>query len=287
MTLGAATLQRLAGWAGRSESYRDTVTPAPVAALAATLDRDDAAPLPGQPLPPLWHWLYFLPVHRQSELGPDGHARRGGFLPPVPLPRRMWAGSRLHWHAPLHVGDAVTRHSRVVSVSPKSGRSGELVFVLVRHEVHTDRGLALTEEHDIVYREAAAAGAEAAPSTPAPASAAWVRTVTPDPVLLFRYSALTFNGHRIHYDRSYVTQVEGYPGLVVHGPLLATLLVDLLRREQPAAVLRRFEFRALAPLFDTAPFTLCGQPGSRGGHAALWVRDAGGALAMQASAEFD
>jgi 3-methylfumaryl-CoA hydratase len=266
-------------WVGRSETQHDTITPAPLRALAAALDRDETP----DELPPLWHWLYFLPTHRQSELGEDGHAKRGGFLPPVPLPRRMWAGGRLQWHAPLKVGDALTRTSTIASVTHKSGRSGELVFVLVRHEVANGAGLALTEEHDIVYREAPRAGDPVPEPTLAPRDAAWQRRIAPDPVLLFRYSALTFNGHRIHYDHPYVTQVEGYPGLVVHGPLIATLLVDLVRRELPDARLKSFSFRAVRPIFDTAPFTLCGRPDGK--TVELWAQDANGFLCIQATAE--
>ena len=276
-------------WQGRVERRTDNVTAAPLAALAATLDRDESLPALGAPVPPLWHWLYFTPLARQSEIGPDGHAKRGGFLPPVPLPRRMWAGGRLEFHHPLQVGDAITRDSRIVKVDSKSGRSGELVFVTVRHEISSPRGLALTEEHDIVYRDMPAPGAPPPTPQPAPGDAAFSRDVVPDAVLLFRYSALTFNGHRIHYDRPYVTQVEGYPGLIVHGPLIATLLVDLLRREMPNAQLRRFAFTAMRPLLDIHTFTLCGridvdtQPGT--GNVALWARDHEGYLAMQASAE--
>ena len=242
-SLSPQDIVALQGWQGRSETLDDDITMAPVRALSATLDRDDPSPKPGTRLPELWHWLYFLPHHRQSEIGEDGHARRGGFLPPVPLPRRMWAGGRLTWEAgnPLRVGDAVRRVSTIASVKHKTGRTGELVFVLVRHELHNTRGLALTEEHDIVYRAAAAPGEIAPPPTPAPQDAAFSREIVPDDVLLFRYSALTFNGHRIHYDRRYVTEVEGYPGLIVHGPLIATLLVDLLRREKPEATLSRFD----------------------------------------------
>jgi 3-methylfumaryl-CoA hydratase len=236
-------------------------------------------------LPPLWHWLYFLPSYRQSEVGPDGHAKRGGFLPPVPLPRRMWAGSRLEWLKPIAIGDEVSRESRIASVTPKSGRSGALVFVVVRHELSTAAGLALTEEHDIVYRELAPAGAESAAPKAAPSAVAlWTRRIVPDAVLLFRYSALTFNSHRIHYDRRYVTEVEGYPGLIVHGPLLATLLVDLLRRQRPGVALKRFEFRALAPLFDVAPFDVCGRPEDERGEVLLWAQGADGTLAMRATA---
>ncbi|MGJ7495371.1 FAS1-like dehydratase domain-containing protein [Variovorax sp. RT4R15] len=276
----------LQAWQGRSETFADGITAAPVRALSATLDRDDPLPEAGTPLPALWHWLYFLPHHRQSEIGPDGHARRGGFLPAVPLPRRMWAGGRLAWEAgnPLRVGDAVKRTSTIASVTHKAGRTGELVFVLVRHEVHNERGLALTEEHDIVYRAMAAPGEAAPPPTAAPTDATFSRDLLADDVLLFRYSALTFNGHRIHYDRRYVTEVEGYPGLIVHGPLIATLLVDLLRREKPEAALARFEFRAVRPTFDIAPFRVHGRPEADGKTFRLWAEDADGWLTMQATA---
>jgi 3-methylfumaryl-CoA hydratase len=279
-------LAELRAWEGRSETLRDEITAAPVRNLSATLDRADPLPQAGTELPPLWHWLYFLPGHRQSEIGPDGHARRGGFLPPVPLPRRMWAGGRLTWHAPLRVGDSIERTSRIASVSHKAGRSGDLVFVLVRHEVRNAQGLALTEEHDIVYRPLAQPGDPAPPPQAAPADAPWSREIVPDPVLLFRYSALTFNGHRIHYDRSYVTEVEGYPGLVVHGPLIATLLADLARRERPGAALRSFSFRAVRPTFDLYPFRVNGQPSEDGRKVQLWAQDHEGWLTMQAEAEF-
>jgi 3-methylfumaryl-CoA hydratase len=279
-------IDHLKTWIGRSEALEDTVTPVPVAALSATLDRDDPRPRPGDPLPPLWHWLYFVPLHRQSEIGPDGHAKRGGFLPPVPLPRRMWAGGRFTFHRPLRVGEAIRRTSTVADVTHREGRTGPLVFVLVRHEVAgEDGGPALVEEHDIVYREAPAPGEAAPAPRPAPAQATWRRDIVPDDVLLFRYSALTFNGHRIHYDRRYVTEVEGYPGLIVHGPLIATLLVDLLRRHVEAP-LARFAFRAVRPLFDTAPFAVCGAPAAEGGTASVWAQDAEGLLAMEAEAVF-
>jgi 3-methylfumaryl-CoA hydratase len=272
-------------WLGRTESRSDHVTPTPVTALSATLDRADALPQDGDVLAPLWHWLYFLPVHRQSELGPDGHAARGGFLPPVPLPRRMWAGGRLQFHYPLRVGAAITRVSRIVDVSHKEGRSGPLVFVLVRHEIGNAEGVALTEEHDIVYRDNPKPDDPAPKPLAAPADHAWLREIAPDDVLLFRYSALTFNGHRIHYDRRYVTEVEGYPGLVVHGPLIATLLMDLLRRNLPNAVVKQFSFRAIKPLFDTAPFSVCGKLEEDGKTVRLWAKDAQGWLTMEASAE--
>ncbi|MDT7838090.1 FAS1-like dehydratase domain-containing protein [Aquabacterium sp. OR-4] len=283
----AAELLHLKDWIGRAEQRADWISAAPLAALSATLDRHDAEPLPGCTVPPLWHWLFFLPMAPHSQLGDDGHPRRGGFLPPVPLPRRMWAGGRLEFHHPLRVGDEVTRQSRILSVDIKAGRSGTLVFVTVRHELTNAQGLALSEEHDIVYREAPVPGAPTPPPKVAPGDEAFSRAITPDPVLLFRYSALTFNGHRIHYDQPYVTQVEGYPGLIVHGPLIATLLLDLLRRQQPEARVRRFAFTALKPLFDIHPFTVCGKPQAEGAEHrhALWARDHQGHLAMRATAE--
>ena len=284
----ALELEQLCSWIGRTETRTDQVCAAPVAALAATLDRVDAEPMPGSDLPPLWHWLYFTPQARASEIGADGHARRGGFLPPVPLPRRMWAGGRLQFMHPLQVGDEITRLSRIADVSVKFGRSGALVFVTVRHEVSNARGVALSEEHDIVYRDNPTPDAPALTPQAAPAGATFSREIAPDPVLLFRYSALTFNGHRIHYDRPYVTEVEGYPGLIVHGPLIATLLLDLLRRERPEARVRRFVFKAMRPVFDIHHFHVCGQPegGARGEQrVALWARDHEGFLAMQAHAE--
>ncbi len=287
LALDADTLSHLKSWIGNTETLGDELSAAPVRALSATLDRDDAPPSPGSVLAPLWHWLYFLPQHRQSELGPDGHARRGGFLPPVPLPRRMWAGGRLRWqqHNPLRVGDVVQRVSRIASVTHKAGRSGDLMFVLVQHEVHNSRGLALTEEHDIVYRAAAQNGDPTAPPVAAPTNAAWQRDIVPDAVLLFRYSALTFNGHRIHYDRQYVTEVEGYPGLVVHGPLIATLLVDLVRRQAPGAIIRSFNFRVVRPTFDLHPFRIHGQASDDGKGVKLWATDHEGWLTMQGSVE--
>ena len=279
-------MMNLKDWVGRTESVTDVATATPYAALSATFDRTPERPPAGTPLPALWHWLYFLPLHRQSEIGPDGHAKRGGFLPPVPLPRRMWAGSQFEFHKPLLVGDTLTRRSTIADVTEKSGRTGRLVFVKVRHEIRRqdESDIGLTEFHDIVYRDAATKDDVAPPPKAASATSTWERKWIPDDVLLFRYSALTFNGHRIHYDRRYVTEVEGYPGLIVHGLMVATLLLDLLRHQLPDAQVARYEFRAVRPVFDINPFYVCGEPQPDGKTIKLWAKDHEGWLTMDATA---
>jgi 3-methylfumaryl-CoA hydratase len=276
----------LESWIGRSEEAEDVITAQPVAAMSATLDRDDPAPAAGDPLPALWHWMYFTPKVRRSHLGPDGHPARGGFLPPVPLPRRMYAGGRLVFHAPLRVGTGARRVSEILDVAEKHGRSGPLVFVTVRHAYHADGGLALEEEQDLVYRGEAKAAGDAPPPGNDAVAGPWRRRIEPDPVTLFRYSALTFNGHRIHYDRPYATGVEGYPGLVVHGPLIATWLVELCRAYADDRALAHFRFRAQCPLFDTAPFDVTG--GLEADGAGFWAAalTPEGAVAMEAAGTF-
>lgn len=280
-----ASQENLGDWIGRKESRADVITAWPIAALHAALDYEAAAPAPGDALPPGWHWLYFLEATRAAGLGNDGHPRRGGFLPPVPLPRRMWAGGRIEFLQTLRVGDRVQRDSTITSVERKQGRSGELVFVTVRHEVYAGGTVAVSEEHDIVYREAAQTGDKAVEGKPAPAGAAWQRALTADPVLLFRYSALTFNGHRIHYDLDYVRQEEHYPGLVVHGPLQTTLLLELCRHHALRPV-RKLEYRAMHPVFHTERFTVNGNPAADGSTAKLWTANAAGLVAMAGTAYF-
>ncbi|PRE63508.1 acyl-CoA dehydrogenase [Burkholderia multivorans] len=274
-------------WIGRREDSVDRITPAPIRLLRATLDDAEPSALPDV-LPPLWHWLYFLPGERQSNIGIDGHPRRGGFLPPVALPRRMWAGGRLQFLRPLAVDTPIQRRSTIANVQSKSGRSGQLVFVTVLHEIGDAQGVAIREEQDIVYRDApppAAAGTPAPAPQPATTDEQYSRIVIPDPVLLMRFSALTFNGHRIHYDRPYAMEEEGYPGLVVHGPLIAMLLMEELRRRHPDKTIRAFDFKAVSPLFDTAPFTVNGK--LEGHTARVWARGPQGQLAMQASIELE
>lgn len=271
-------------WLGRTEEARDVVTAGPLDRLSATLDRDDPPHADGDPVPPLGHWMYFLPSARQSDIGPDGHPKRGGFLPPVHrLPRRMWAGSRVTFPGEIRVGDRIVRRSTIAAIKEKAGKAGPLVFVTVRHEIGgADEPPAIVDEQDIVYRGVEAAPAGAKPETMP--EGAWRRTLMPDAVQLFRYSALTFNGHRIHYDRDYTTQVEGYPGLVVHGPLTATLLVDLIRRKALGARIEAFSFRAVSPLFDGREMSVNADPPDPDGKVKLWAANATGALAVSAEA---
>ena len=274
------TRQDYGDWLGRTEVRSDILTPSAIARLLATLDRrpEDAA---GTAMPPLSHWLCFLPDENQQDIGPDGHPKRGGFLPPVhELPRRMWAGSRLAFHGALPVGVPLERRSTIASIEDKQGGAGLLVFVTVRHEIAEPGGPVLVvDEHDIVYR--GMGGPAAKPASPAGAPGVWHRMLVPDAVLLFRYSALTFNGHRIHYDRDYAKHEEGYPGLVVHGPLIATLLLDLVQRNRPRAAVATFAFRAMSPLFDGGELHLNGRPSSDG-TVDLWAANRDGGLLMRA-----
>ncbi len=275
-------IDHLRAWIGRQEILHDRITDFPIRALSATLDRADPEPRDGDVLPLLWHWLYFLPTAPASQIGPDGHPKRGGFLPPVELPRRMWAGGRYKFPRDLHVGEAITRTSTILDVTAKTGRTGTLVFVKVGHIIAGEHGTAIEEEHDIVYREPAPPGETPPPPRLAPFDAEYMQAIVPDDVLLFRYSALTFNGHRIHYDRRYVTQEEGYPGLIVHGPLIATLLMELYRQND-GRKLSAFSFRALSPTFDIAPFAVAGKATPTG--ASLWAQGPDGDLRMEATAE--
>jgi 3-methylfumaryl-CoA hydratase len=267
-------------WIGRTETQTDTLAAAQAQKVALTLDHA-TLPAEGAALPPLWHWAFFAPGARQSELGPDGHPKFGGFLPPpVPLPRRMWAGGRLTFHAPLRVGEAVTCETEIAAVTEKQGKQGALVFLTLRHRLSTAAGLAIEEEQDIVYRGASSTARPVPAEGPLPA-ADWRDAVEPSPTLLFRYSAATFNAHRIHYDLPYATGEEGYPALVVQGPLTATLLADALVRHTGGRI-ASFAFRGQAPLFADAPFHLCGR--RDGDVFRLWTEGPGGYLAMSADA---
>ncbi|MEJ8826417.1 acyl-CoA dehydrogenase [Variovorax humicola] len=280
----ALDLDHLRSWIDRTETRDDLLSPWTATALAATLRNDERAWLAGDALPPLWHWCYFLPTAPQNQLGPDGHPARGGFLPPVPLPRRMWAASRLEFFAPLQLAVPARKTSRVMDVKPKQGKGGALVFVTVEHKVHAGSTLLLREEHDIVYREAPKPGESAPPQSP-PAEPAWTVEHRPDEPLLFRYSALTLNSHRIHYDHPYTTQVEGYAGLVVHGPLIATLLLEAAQQNNPGRAVRGYSFRAVRPLMCGQLLRVRGHAAQADGSVTLWAEDAQGALLMQATAQ--
>jgi 3-methylfumaryl-CoA hydratase len=285
MTNQTIDIAHLRTWIGKQESLNDIATAFPVAALAATLDRKDPSPQSGDALPLSGHWLYFLETAPNSELSHDGHPKRGGFLPPVSLPRRMWAGGRIDFRAPVRVGDAIRRDSEILSVEAKSGNSGNLVFVTVRHTVSANGTIAIVEEHDIVYRDAAKKGEAPPVGKPAPQTAMWRREVETNQGVLFRYSALIFNAHRIHYDIDYCRDVEGYPGLIVHGPLQTTLLLDLCRRHDPRPV-RTLDYRATHPVFHQEKFSVNGQPSADGKSVELWTANAAGCYAMRGTATF-
>jgi len=283
MSTDSLDADKLATWIGRSDTSTDQIDMGRAVAMAATLDRT-WTPTLGDDLPPLWHWIYFWSATPAAMLGTDGHTQRGEFLPPVTLPRRLWAGSRLQFLAPLPVGVQAERVSRIKAVKVKQGKSGALVFVTVAHKISVQGGVAIQEEHDIVYREALQPGALAFAAQLARTDAHWSKQIIPDPVQLFRYSAITFNGYRVHYDRRYATEVEGYPGLIVHAPLIASLLTDLIHRELPDRTIAEFSFRAISPLFDTEPFSVHGRLVPDDHRVVLWASNKQGELAMQAEA---
>ncbi len=271
-------------WIGRTETQADRVSQTPARALAATFDRPDAASLQtGDVLPPIWVWLYFLPLVASAQIGPDGHPRRGGFLPPVPLARRMWAGSRCTFHDAIRVGDALERVSTIAKVAEKVGGAGPMVFVTVRHAITRDGRLVMEEEQDLVFLGIPDRFAPPPPTPLAPCD--WSEPVAIDPVLLFRFSALTFNAHRIHYDRTYALEVERYPGLVVHGPLQAALLFDAAMRHAPGRTPSAFAFRGLRPLFDFDAVSVNGR--ARGADGLdLCTANGEGAVGMQATLDW-
>lgn len=274
------TEEQLRSWVGRSVQVSDVLTLEQALRMAALLDLD-VPPADGAELPPLWHWAYFAPHARQSLIDVDGHPVRGDFLPPVALPRRMWAGSRVRFVAPLRIGQPVSRRSEILSVEPKNGKQGRLVFVTVRHVLSNEAGVAIDEEQDIVYREPLTSSPSPAPPAETK-QAEWSDALTPDAVMLFRYSALTYNAHRIHYDLPYATETECYPGLVVQGPMTATLLLAAFCRRSDARV-EAFQFRGQSPLFADRPVRLCGRGSGTPGTHELWAEGPGGYTAMSAN----
>ncbi len=274
-------LDLLRQWIGRSTEASDIVTAQLVKGLRATLFQDVGEPKAGDAAPFTVHWCLAQPVFPMAMLGPDGHPTRGGFLPPVPLPRRMWAGGELEFLDPLRVGDEAKRTSKISDVTMKTGSTGTLCFVSVEHVVTTPRGIAIRERHDIVYRDIG--GAPAAPKEPPPPPVVKHReTHVSDPVLLFRYSALTFNGHRIHYDRDYVTKVEGYPGLIFHGPLQAAFIVELAAKLHGGTPPAKFVYRGVQPLFEGSEFSV--NANDNAGSMELWIANAEGQPTMKGTA---
>jgi 3-methylfumaryl-CoA hydratase len=270
-------------WIGREEEQSERILGTVVRAMAATLDLE-RAPLAGEALPAGWHWLFFNPVVRRGALGVDGHPGRGGFMPPIELPRRMWAGSRIHYLADVPVEAQATRRSRILKIDNKTGKHGSLSFLTVEHTISCEGTLCIREEQDIVYRDAILRAALDAPAPqPHDDVPQWSRSFEPDTTLLFRYSALTFNAHRIHYDQDYARGEEGYADLVVHGPLTATLLQQFALEHGCGRALARFDLRGVSPLFVGRPFRLEGRK-AEDDTLALWARGPEGELAMSATA---
>jgi 3-methylfumaryl-CoA hydratase len=274
-------LDHLRQWIGRTDQASDIVTAQLVRGLRATLFMEIGTPKPGDAAPFTTHWCLAQPVYPMSELGPDGHPTRGGFLPPVPLPRRMWAGGELQFFDPLRVGDEVTRSSRISDVAMKTGSTGVLCFVSVEHVVTTSRGTAIRERQDIVYRDILTVAAPSKPAPP-PHIAKHRESHMADPVLLFRYSALTFNGHRIHYDRDYVTKVEGYPGLIFHGPMQAAFIVELAAKLHGGTAPKKFVYRGAQPLFEGSEFSV--NANDTGDGMELWTANSAGQPTMKGTA---
>jgi 3-methylfumaryl-CoA hydratase len=283
----------LRSWIGKQDIRYDEVSKAPVNLMAATLNKSPLQEKDDSTLPPAWHWLYFLSSAQTSNLAADGHANKGGFLPPIPLSRRMWAGGRLEFLHPIAVGACIKRVSTISDVQHKTGASGELLFVTLNHEIYCDQQLAIRERQDLVYQDAPSDHSTPARCVPALRQAQWSRTVTPTPALLFRYSALTFNAHRIHYDKQYAINADGHAGLVVHGPLLATLLLDLLLQKYPSECILSFDYRAMRPLYAGIDFELAAalevpvETSSVSGaetRVQLWASDFEGCVAMRAEA---
>ncbi|MFZ1828166.1 MAG: MaoC family dehydratase N-terminal domain-containing protein [Candidatus Competibacteraceae bacterium] len=271
----------LQDWVGKTEVVRDRIYPTPVKALALTLNDSNLEIGEGAHLPEIWHWLYFLPMVARSEIGSDGHPKRGGFLPPIALERRMWASGQLTFHRDLMIGDQITKTSEILKISEKEGKAGKMVFVTVKHSIRSERGVAVEEEQNIVYLPMPKAYTSAPPN-PAPENLEWKHAYPTDPVLLFRFSALTFNAHRIHYDINYATQIEKYPGLVVHGPLQALLLLESARNRNPDKKPACYEFKAVRPLFDFDQLQIGGQVRTDRGHD-LYAINTDGNITMQAA----
>jgi 3-methylfumaryl-CoA hydratase len=282
----ADNLEALKRHIGRSEAAGDVVTASAMIKIAATLGVENPAAAKGDPIPPGWYGAFFPPSHRPSEMRADGQAAGHGIVPPVPLPRRRLGGVRMSFHEALRIGDDINRRSEIADIVVNEDESGAMVSVVERNSISNDRGLAVVEERDLIFLSESRAETYAGTPAPVPGDALWRRVIQPDPVLLFRFSAVRFNSHRIHYDRDYVTRVEGLPGLAVQGTLVSQLLIEMCRSELPARKMTSFGYRAVRQIYDTGPFSIAGAPAADGGEAVLWALDAAGNLAMTAAAKF-
>ncbi|NQV55162.1 MAG: MaoC family dehydratase N-terminal domain-containing protein [Rhodospirillales bacterium] len=271
---------------GLTTTTEDLISASQVQRLAVTLNRDDPMPKIGDAVPPGWQSIFFPRLNKTKNLSRDGMASDMENGPPSPLPRRMYAGNNMRFHQPFRIGDAVTKEMAISSVTPKEGRSGKLVFVTIGVKISGPNGLVMEDDQNLVYREEEEAGAKPPPGEPGPSDAPWKREVIVDPVMLFRFSACTFNPHRIHYDHPYVTGVENYPGLIVHGPFTAVWLLELARDFAPDKTLATFNMQARAPIYADQPFTLMGEPSADGASCQLWAVNKDGMIAMKASADF-
>jgi 3-methylfumaryl-CoA hydratase len=274
-------MENFDAWIGKKEISHDVVTARPIAMMQALLNESNKTV---NILPHLYHWFYFLPLVDSKEISEDGHPLKGSFLPPIPFPKRMWAGSRFQFLNPIHVNQHIRRESEILNVELKHGKSGDMYFVTVKHSIFTEEKLAIIEEHDIVYRDASNQAQTSKPVTHSEKTFSYKKFFPVNTVTLFRYSALTFNGHKIHYDRPYAIENEGYPGLVVHGPLLATLLLHTFQQENPNKNISHFEFRAINPIFDFNEFSICGD--IQTDQAELWIEKSDGQIAMKGKVQF-
>jgi len=282
----AESLERFKSYIGKSETATDVVTASAMVKFAATLGLENPPLDKGSPIPPGWYGGFFPASHRPSQMRTDGQASGGGIAPPIPLPRRRIGGTRVSFHEPLRIGDEIKRVTEIADIKIDEGPAGAMATVIERNSISNGRGLAIVEERDMVMLSETRAEAAPAASPSAPPAAKWEQEIEPNPPLLFRFSAIRFNSHRIHYDRDYVTKVEKLPGLVVQSSLISQLMIEMCRRETPSQSLKSFSFQTVRQIYDTGKFTLYGAPEADQKSATLWARDSDGKLAMVATAVF-
>ena len=282
----AESLESFKSYIGKSEKATDVVTASAMRKFAATLGQEDPPTDKGSPIPPGWYGAFFPASHRPSQMRTDGQASGGGIVPPIPLPRRRIGGTRVRFEEPLRIGDEITRVTEIADVQIDDGPSGAMATVIERNSISNSRGLAVVEERDMVMLSEARAEAAPASAPTVPAQAKWLELIEPNPPLLFRFSAIRFNSHRIHYDRDYVTKIEKLPGLVVQSSLISQLLIEMCRKQLPARQLRSFDFKSVRQIYDTGKFTIAGNPAADGREAELWALDSDGRVAMSAIAKF-